>query len=87
MDPNSIFMKATVVKKELETYIPLLSKRQQEIILDMIKNILHVDAKEKRISVEQYNREIEEALIAVKKGRHVSHEEVVKRGSKWLKRH
>ena len=79
-------MTATAFKKELSTYLPLLSARQQALILDMIKNILHVDSKEKRISLEQYNAEIESALKEVKQGKSISHEDVLKQSRKWLKR-
>lgn len=79
-------MTATALKKELNTYLPLLSSRQQALILDMIKNILHVDSKEKRISIEQYNAEIESALKEVKQGKSISHEDVLKQSRKWLKR-
>lgn len=79
-------MSTTTVKKELNTYLPLLSARQQALVLDMIKNILHVDNKEKRVSVEQYNAEIEQALKEVKQGKSVAHSEVVAKSKKWLKR-
>lgn len=79
-------MTATALKKELSTYLPLLSARQQALILDMIKNILHVDSKEKRISIEQYNAEIESALKEVKQGKSIPHDEVVKQSRRWLKR-
>ncbi len=79
-------MISATVKKELSTYLPLLSARQQALVLDMIKSILHVDPKEKRVSVEKYNTEIELALKEVKQGKSISHDEVVKQSRKWLKR-
>lgn len=72
--------------KELNTYLPLLSERQQALVLDIVKNILHIDTHEKRISIEQYNTEIELALREVKQGKSVSHDEVVNQSKKWLKR-
>ena len=78
-------MKATL-KKEMDIYLPLLSARQQSLVLDMIKSILHVDTNEKRISIEQYNKEIEHAIKEVKQGKVISHEDVVKQSKKWLKR-
>ena len=79
-------MITTTVNKELNTYLPLLSARQQELVLDIVKNILHIDTHEKRISAEQYNAEIDLALKEVKQGKSISHDEVVKQTSKWLKR-
>ena len=79
-------MSALTIKNELNTYLPLLSARQQALVLDMIKNILHVDNKEKRINVEQYNKEIELALKEVKQGKGISHDKVVTQSKKWLNR-
>jgi len=74
------------VKKELSDYLPLLSARQQKLVLDVVKNILHIDSHEKRISIEQYNKEIEASLSEVKKGKGISHDEVLLQSKKWLKR-
>jgi hypothetical protein len=76
----------TIVKKELSEYLPLLSVRQQALVLDIVKNILHIDTHEKRISVEQYNKEIELALKEVRQGKSISHDKVVSESKKWLKR-
>jgi hypothetical protein len=74
------------VKKELSDYLPLLSARQQIWVLDIVKNILHIDTHEKRISIEQYNKEIEAALKEVRQGKSITHEEVLFQSEKWLKR-
>ena len=74
------------IKKELDMYMSLLSEKQQQLILDMVKNILNVDGNEKRINIEQYNAEIESALTDVKKGNGIAHKDVVKQSKKWLKR-
>ncbi len=71
-------MNIASVRKELDTYLPLLSTKQQELVLAMVKSILHVDTNEQRISIEQYNAEIEFALSEVKKGKSISHKDVVK---------
>ena len=74
------------ITKELNTYLPLLLERQQALVLAIVKNILHIDTQEKRISLEQYNTEIELALKEVKQGKSLSHDEVVIQSKKWLKR-
>jgi hypothetical protein len=79
-------MTATQIKKELNAYLPLLSNRQQEILLDMVKNLLNIDKKEKRISVEQYNKEIEASMKQINEGKFVTHAEVLKQSKKWFKR-
>lgn len=68
----------TTVKKELNTYLPLLSERQQTLMLDMVKSILNVDATEKRISRKQYNKELKEAQTRIAQGEFISHEQVEK---------
>ena len=79
-------MKVTAIKTEFNTYLPLLSSAQQNLVLEMIKSILHIDNKESRISIEQYNLEIETALKEVMQGKYVSHETVIKESKKWMKR-
>lgn len=79
-------MTAIKIKKELETYLPLLTVKQQELLLDMVKNILHVESTEKRITVKQYNKEIEAAMKQIKEGKTVTHAEVLKKSKTWFKR-
>lgn len=76
----------TNLKSEINTYLPLLSSNQQTLVLDVVKSILHIDIKEKRISLEQYNAEIDLAVKEIRAGKIISHKEVVKKVTKWLKR-
>ncbi len=76
-------MTAIKIKKELETYLPLLTVKQQELLLDMVKNILHVESTEKRITIKQYNKELGEAEKRISKGKYKTHEQAVKELSKW----
>ena len=76
-------MTAIKIKKEFETYLPLLTIKQQALLLDMVKNILNVAATEKRISVKQYNKELDEAESRIAKGKYKTHEQAQKVLSKW----
>ena len=76
-------MTAIKIKKQLETYLPLLTIKQQELLLDMVKNILNVAATEKRVSIKQYNKEIDEAEARIVKGKYTTHEQAQKVLSKW----
>jgi hypothetical protein len=76
-------MTTTAIKKQVDNYLPLLSTRQQTLVLEMIKNFLNVDSDTKRISRKQYNKELEEAVARVENGNFVSHKDVVKELSKW----
>lgn len=76
-------MTATQVKKQLTAYLPLLTVEQQELLLNMARNILYAEQSSRRISIKQYNKEIKEAEIRIAKGMYKTHEEVVKEFSKW----
>jgi hypothetical protein len=74
-------MSPVSIKKELDTYFPLLSPAQQNSMLSMVKSILNTDSK--RISAQQYNQELDEALQRVKNGKGISHEDVKREAEEW----
>lgn len=76
-------MTAAAIKKQVDNYLPLLSEKQQTLILEMIKNFLNVDKDTKRISRKQYNKEINDAVARIEKGNSVAHKDAVKELSKW----
>ena len=76
-------MTATAIKKQVDSYLPLLSAKQQTLILEMIKSFLNVDKDTKRISRKQYNKEINDAVSRIEKGNFVSHKDAMKELSKW----
>jgi len=76
-------MSAKAIKTEVEKYLPLLSAKQQTLVLEMIKSFLNVDTDAKRISRKQYNQELDEAIKQIEKGNGVSHTVAEKELSKW----
>ncbi|MBA2612790.1 MAG: hypothetical protein H0U95_12515 [Bacteroidetes bacterium] len=76
-------MTATAIKKQFDSYLPLLSAKQQTLLLEMVKSFLNVDKDTKRISRKQYNKEINEAIARIEKGNFVSHKDAIKELSKW----
>ena len=76
-------MIVTAIKKQVEEYLPMLSAKQQVLMLEMIKSLLNVDNDSKRISKRQYNKELDEAVERIEKGLSISHKEVMKEISKW----
>jgi hypothetical protein len=77
-------MTASAIKKQVDNYLPLLSAKQQTLILEMIKSFLNVDKeRSKRISRKQYNKEINSAVTRIEKGNSVSHKNAIKELSKW----
>ncbi|HXB39513.1 MAG TPA: hypothetical protein VNZ49_03165 [Bacteroidia bacterium] len=76
-------MTAVAIKKQLDSYLPLLSKTQQELLLNMVKNILQVEPKEKRISISHYNKELELSIKQAKLGKTIKHKDLLKEIEKW----
>lgn len=76
-------MTTTAIKKQVEDYLPMLSTKQQVLVLEMIKSLLHVDNEKKRITRKQYNKELDEAVERIEKGTSISHKDVLKEIAKW----
>lgn len=75
-------MTSTTFKKQLDEYLPLLSNKQQALLLEMVKCFLNIDADDKRITRKQYNKEINEAVDRVEEGNFVTQEKTIKELSK-----
>jgi len=76
-------MTSTAIKKQVDSYLPLLTSKQQNLVLEMIKTFLNVDSDTKRITKKQYNKEINHAVTRIEKGASVSHNDALKELSKW----
>ncbi|MFN8153814.1 MAG: hypothetical protein U0Y08_05945 [Bacteroidia bacterium] len=76
-------MTATAIKKQVDSYLPLLSTKQQALVLEMIKSLLQVDKEAKRTTRKQYNKEVNDAVTRMEKGKVVSHKDALKELAKW----
>jgi predicted transcriptional regulator len=73
-----------VLDKELTSYLKQLNEAEKKSVLLMLKTFLKGRSEDtNRISIEQYNKEIDEAMEEVKKGETYSQEEVVKMAKSW----
>ncbi len=73
-----------VMEKEWHNYFQQLNEGEKKSILQMLKAFLQSrNATTERISVEQYNVEINEAMLEVERGEVHSHDEVVKIAKSW----
>ncbi len=72
---------AKALDQELYQYILQLDEAEKKSVLQMLKTFISGRAKTSRVSIEQYNREIDEAIARVEAGQFHTHEEV----KKWLK--
>jgi hypothetical protein len=71
------------IDKKLMDRIQILNTSQKKSILALIESFLQPAEKEVRISREQYNIEIMEALERVKSGNFLTMEEVEKDAATW----
>jgi hypothetical protein len=74
---------AQVLDKEMLKYWEQLDTPQKKSILGVIKSILQPAEKSVRVSIEQYNKEIDEAMARMDAGQFTTHEEVEKEMEKW----
>lgn len=75
-------MASTTIKKQLDEYLPLLSNKQQALLLEVVKSFLNIDKDVKPISRKQYNKELNEAVDRIENGNFVTHEDALKELSK-----
>jgi predicted transcriptional regulator len=62
----------------------LLDQKQKETLLAMIKSFLKpVNSASERITIEQYNKELDEAMARMDKGEFTTMEELLKEIKTW----
>ncbi len=76
-------MTAKAIKNQVDNYLPLLSAKQQELILEMIKSFLNIEKANERITQKQYNKELEDAVSRMDKGGFVTDQDALKELAKW----
>ena len=70
--------------KQIGEYLSLLHDDEKKSLLGVIKSFLS-NRKEAsvRVSLEQYNKELDKAEAQFKSGNFITHEEMIKRVKKW----
>ncbi len=78
-------MASSAIDKELIRYFTLLDAGQKEMLLAMIKRILKPGNSntEERITIEQYNKELDEAIERINQGEFTTFEELEKEIKGW----
>ncbi len=78
-------MRTSKIKNQVIDYLPMLSPRQQTLVLEMIKSFLNVETESQslRITAEEYNKELDDAIQRIEQGTSISNEQVTKELSKW----
>ena len=73
-----------VSEKEWQSYFLQLNGAEKKSVLLMLKVFLQRrDADAERASIEQYNKEIDDALAEVQEGHYISQDEMEKIAAKW----
>ncbi|MEO8960940.1 MAG: hypothetical protein ABI325_03605 [Ginsengibacter sp.] len=73
-----------VLEQEWNSYFLRLNEMEKKSVLLMLKTLLqHRDVDSGRISTEDYNREIVEALEEANKGIYIAQDQMEKRASEW----
>lgn len=73
-----------IIDKEILNYFTRLNEAEKKSIVQMLKTFL-TERKEKpgRISIEQYNLELDHAMKEMENSKTFTHGEVVKMAKKW----
>ena len=75
---------ANTLDQEFYSYFMQLTEEEKKSVLQMLKTFVKGRKENpERITLEQYNKEIDEAMEEVKKGDVYTHEEVVKMAKDW----
>ncbi|MEP6949683.1 MAG: hypothetical protein ABI863_10435 [Ginsengibacter sp.] len=80
---NTLIMETTVLSEEMLAYFSRLNREEQQSVPAMVKTFINSPNKEfGTVTLDEYNRELEEADAEIEAGDFVTHEEVKK---KYLK--
>ena len=75
---------ANVLENEWNSYFVQLNEAEKKSVLLMLKTFLHKQNKDEgHISIEQYNKEIDEALAEAEAGNFITQAEMEKQAAKW----
>jgi len=78
-------MPVQTIDSQIVDYLPLLGDEEKRSILGVIKSFVSLRKKEvqERISIEQYNEELDNTLEEIRAGNFLTQEEVEKLSSEW----
>ena len=75
---------ATAVQQEMQEYFAELNEIEQKQVLEIVKNFLSNPARHSlNVSIEEYNREIDEGIAEIEQGNYMTQEELEKYSSQW----
>lgn len=74
---------AQLLDKQIKESLPLLGNDEKQTLLSVIKSFLQLKSENQRISIEQYNIEIEASENEFEKGDTIKHKDLKKDISVW----
>lgn len=75
---------ANAIEKELFAYFMQLNEAEKKSILQMLKTFVQGKREySNKIDIEQYNKEIDEALAELAAGKYITQEEMENKASQW----
>lgn len=78
-------METTTLDQKMYNYFMQLNEAEKKSVVQMIKTFLQSKkAAPERMSIEQYNKEIEASEAEIENGESYTHEEVVKLSKQWV---
>jgi hypothetical protein len=73
-------MTTAAIRQKLANYLQIADDRKIKAVYTLLENDINEG---ERISLDQYNKEIDAAMEEVKRGEVYTHEEVVRLSKKW----
>jgi hypothetical protein len=73
-------MTTAAIREKLSNYMQVADDKKVKAMYALLKDDIK---QEERISIEQYNKEIDEAVKEVKAGKYITQAEMEKMASKW----
>lgn len=75
---------ANTVEQQLQHYFTQLSEAEKKSVLQLIKTFVKSRKRQPEyISVEEYNKELEQAEAEFERGEFITHEEMLKQIKQW----
>lgn len=72
--------------REINHYLPLLNEKQKKTVLTVVKTFMEEQKDWWNEISEEQQRAIDKSLAQIKSGKLTTHEEVMKKYKKWLKK-
>ena len=76
-------MTDAMIDEEFRKHLPLLSEDEKKEVLAMMRSMVKHRKDPRRLTIEEYNKELDEAEARIAAGFFTSHEDAVKEAEGW----